>query len=407
MSGKLYDFQEAAAQFHLDHHYTLNCSEMGLGKTRMALEAARRSGLQVAVFGPAFLQGTWEKEGREMGVEFLYTSYSKVHHVADVMKKVEKAGFWIADEVHYLKTPTTQRTHAFYSLLKTCRPEFFVGLTGTPIKNRVPDFWTLLGFCSLNKKGTNGTPLLGDLAKYYAFARHFCKVQNLKIAGRKVEKFGEIKKERIEELKGLMAGKYIRHCVADVLPSLPALIRKEVILELQDDPALEDTFQKYLEGSKVSITAKTASAKLKALQTAKYAGLLLEEGSVESLVIFSDHREPVHLISERIRGSVAITGETHVAVRQRYVDKFQRGEIKVLVATIGSLSVGVTLTRARDVIFNDLSWVPADNAQAEKRIHRIGQDSVCVAHYMVASPTDAYIQKTLFEKQSTIDKVVR
>jgi len=78
----------------------------------------------------------------------------------------------------------------------------------------------------------------------------------------------------------------------------------------------------------------------------------------------------------------------------------------VLAATIGSLSVGVTLTAARHVVFNDLSWVPGDNLQAEKRIHRIGQKNACTAHYIEASETDAYIRKTLEEKQAASDRTL-
>ena len=40
---KPYPFQLEAVEYHLAHLYSLNCSEMGTGKSLMALETARRA----------------------------------------------------------------------------------------------------------------------------------------------------------------------------------------------------------------------------------------------------------------------------------------------------------------------------------------------------------------------------
>lgn len=398
----LYPFQEQAVLFHLAHHYSLNCSEMGTGKTRMALEAARRSGFKVAVFGPTFLKRTWEMEAKEVGISFKYFPYSTVHKVMPA--DVKGLDFWIVDECHYLKTPTTRRTHAFYSLIQGRLPTYFIGLTGTPIKNRVPDFWTLLAFCRLNPKGTSGAKLEGALTKYYSFARHFCHTEVMKVAGRRIEKFGGIREDKIPEFKGLLRDKFIRFRVDDVLKDLPEMTRKAVPLDLSPTPGLEEAFDQYFRGRKVDVTAKAMSALLKAPATVDYCKEIYEGGS-GPLIIFTDHIESAKAIQKGF-GGVLITGQTPMQDRQDAVADFQAGRHKAIVATIGSMSVGVTLTAARHVVFNDLSWVPADNLQAEKRIHRIGQKGACFAHYIDATPTDAYIRKTLFGKLETISKVV-
>ena len=55
------------------------------------------------------------------------------------------------------------------------------------------------------------------------------------------------------------------------------------------------------------------------------------------------------------------------------VDRFQQDEsVRVLVANLIAGGVGLNLTRARQVVFNDLDWVPANHLQAEDRCHRIG-----------------------------------
>jgi SWI/SNF-related matrix-associated actin-dependent regulator of chromatin subfamily A-like protein 1 len=399
----LYPFQKECVDFHLAHHYSLNCCEMGLGKTRIALESAKAANERLAVFGPTFLRSNWEKEAKEVGIEVEYFPYSTIGRVGE--KEAKEFGFWVAEECHYLKNPTAQRTHAFYKLLKACRPKYFLGLTGTPVRNRVPDFWTLLGFCSANPRDTNGIRLEGDLRHYRKFARHFCHVENVPIRGFKIEKFGAIKEDKIEEFKSHLTGKFVRFRVEQVLSDLPEMTRIDVPLNLTPIPGMEAVFEAYMMGRKVDVTSKRDSAALKAPHTLARVKDMFEGGS-GPLVIFSDHVEPVNIIAAGLERSIGITGQTPAKVRQDAVEKFQRGDLDFIVATIGALSVGVTMTAAKHVVFNDLSWVPSDNAQAEKRIHRIGQRSACFAHYMEASETDRYIRKTLEEKIQSIRKAV-
>ena len=400
----LYPFQQTAVEFHLTHHYSLNCSEMGLGKSRMALETARRVGGKIAIFGPAFLRATWENEaGLVGGIDFKYIPYSMLHKVRP--RDLAGVMFWIADEVHFLKNPKAIRTHEFHTLLESCAPRYFIGLTGTPVKNRVPDFWTLLAFCGMNPLKTSGKDLTGDLRKYFKFSRYFCHVEQMRIRGRVIERFGGIRDDRILEFKSLLVDKFIRFKVEDVLKDLPVMTRKEVRLNVVPTDGLEDVFNAYIAGHKTDITAKANSALVKAPATAEYCKNMIDEGS-GPLVIFTDHVQPAYLIAEKIKGAIHITGQTAMATRADVVALFQRGKVPALVATIGSLSVGVTLTAARHVVFNDLSWVPSDNLQAEKRVHRIGQKDACFAHYIDGTETDKHIRKTLFAKLETIEKVV-
>lgn len=370
----------------------------------MALFAAKYSGLPIAVFGPAFLQSTWEREAVECNIDFSYFPYSKVHKLSE--REVKDFKYWIADECHYLKSPTANRTQAFYSLIKSCLPEYFTGLTGTPIKNRLPDFWTLLAFCSLNPKHTSGTPLSGELRKYRSFSRYFCESSLMEFRGARFEKFGSVKDDKIPELKNLLSGKIVRYRVLDVLKDLPDFTRIDVNLSgIRPDPELKQEFEDYLAGRKTDSRAKKTSALLKAQHTIEYINQMRENG-VDQLLVFSDHIDAAHIIGRGTgKGTAIITGATPSNTRQRYVAEFQKGGLKTLVATIGSLSVGVTLTAANHVVFNDLSWTPSDNEQAEKRIHRIGQKYACFAHFVHATPTDFHIAKTLREKSDTVIKV--
>lgn len=399
----LYPYQQTCVDYALRHNYTINACEMGLGKSRIALEAVRKSGERLAVFGPTFLQSVWEMESATTGVNHSYFPYSTLHKVN--VRELRGFDFWVADEVHYCKNPTAKRTHAFYSLLEAVKPRYFLGLTGTPIKNRIPDFWTLLAFCCANPSRNNGPHLEGDLRKYRAFCRHFCHTHMEKYKHVRFEKYTGIKEERVEEFKSYLQGKYIRFTAEGVLKDLPELTRIDVVIDgVKQDAELAAIFFDYMEGRKVNSTAKAQSALLKTPNTAEYVKSMRENG-VESVVIFTDHIEAARRLGADLKAQV-ITGSTPVTVRQKAVADFQLGVLKTIVATIGSLSVGVTLSRASHVVFNDLSWTPSDNQQAEKRIHRIGQKSACFAHYIHATPTDLHIKKTLTEKINTIMRVL-
>ncbi len=405
---KLYPYQEEAVMFHVKHHYSLNGCEQGLGKTLIALTTAKETGRsKVAVFGPAFLKSAWEYEAEKIGVKVFYIAYSMVHKAR--VSDFEGLDFWVADECHMLKSPTAQRTNAFYTLLKKVLPEYFIGMSGTPIKNRIPDLWTLLAFCSNNPKKTSGVVLSGSLAKYHGFARHFCNVREMRVAGRMVRKYEGVIPERLDELRGLLRDKMIRFKAANVLKDLPSITRLEVPLPmsttLRMERELEELFESYNEGSKVNATAKATSARLKAEGVKDYVRSLIEGGAGQVLV-FTDHVASALKLAEISPSAKFITGQTPADERSQKVSDFQSGKIDVLVATIGAMSVGVTLTAANHVVFNDMAWTPSDNAQAEKRIHRIGQTKPCFAHYIHSTPTDAYIVKTLLAKIESTNAVI-
>ena len=52
-------------------------------------------------------------------------------------------------------------------------------------------------------------------------------------------------------------------------------------------------------------------------------------------------------------------------------------KVNPLIATMQTLSTGVTLTEANQVIFVNRPWRQADYVQSSDRVHRIGADTEC------------------------------
>ena len=79
----------------------------------------------------------------------------------------------------------------------------------------------------------------------------------------------------------------------------------------------------------------------------------------------------------------------------------------MFVGNIKAAGVGITLTSGDVVIFNDLSFVPADHSQAEDRAYRIGQkNSVSVLYPIFENTIEGIIYDMLDRKKKIISTVL-
>jgi len=421
---KLFPHQEMAVNFHSEHHYSINGFEQGLGKTLIGISLACKFGGFTVVVTPAFLKYNWKSDieeftegakvvivNKDSDIQLAMTANVAIvnyERLASCKCLFEKASLVIADEAHYLKSMKSNRTQVFHIFVEKFKPERLYLLTGTPVKNNVEEFYSLLKLMSYTKEKTNGKSITDRFVSAYNFARHFSNERSyrIKVKNRQVQirKFEGLRNET--ELRSYFTGKYIRRTTAEVM-DLPELRDKVVLVDYgRKDTDLKEAFENFrgkVDGHISTVKAKSALSKAKF--TAEYALNLYRE-SGKPVVIFSDHREPVDAIASELKGSEIINGSVSMEKRHEIVKRFQAGEIPFLVATIGSASVGITLTASNNLIFNDLSWVPADNAQALKRIHRIGQNFSCHIHYMAGSYVDRTIIKTLKAKMDVISKIV-
>jgi SWI/SNF-related matrix-associated actin-dependent regulator 1 of chromatin subfamily A len=106
--------------------------------------------------------------------------------------------------------------------------------------------------------------------------------------------------------------------------------------------------------------------------------------------------------------SVYLDGSCSKPQRQYAVDQFQENEkIKVFVGNLKAAGVGLTLTSAEVVIMNDLSFVPAEHAQAEDRAYRYGQKNNVLVYYPLFDNTiEGAIYDILNRKKQIINTVM-
>ena len=94
--------------------------------------------------------------------------------------------------------------------------------------------------------------------------------------------------------------------------------------------------------------------------------------------------------------------------RTAVISEFERDVGRhVLILSLKAGGVGLNLTSASHVFHFDRWWNPAVEAQAEDRVHRIGQArDVHVQSYVVADSIEERIQTILIEKRALFDDVI-
>ena len=118
------------------------------------------------------------------------------------------------------------------------------------------------------------------------------------------------------------------------------------------------------------------------------------QGHRRKLIIFTEHRDTLHYLTERIQtvigraeAVVTIHGSMRREDRQKAQENFTHDpEVQILLAT-DAAGEGINLQRAHLMVNYDLPWNPNRVEQRFGRIHRIGQTEVCHLWNLVASDT--------------------
>lgn len=126
----------------------------------------------------------------------------------------------------------------------------------------------------------------------------------------------------------------------------------------------------------------------------------------QKLVIFTEHRDTLTYLEERIRtligrpdAIVCIHGGMGREERMKAQEAFRHDpEVRVLIAT-DAAGEGINLQRAHLMVNYDLPWNPNRLEQRFGRIHRIGQTEVCHLWNLIAEETrEGEVYRKLLDK---------
>ncbi|MBT6468030.1 MAG: DEAD/DEAH box helicase family protein [Thaumarchaeota archaeon] len=436
--GKLLNFQKEGLDFLLKSSgNALLADEMGLGKTVQTLSyvATEKQTFPLLVIAPLVTLQNWQREiekflkkksrnGRindslSPSVTLIRTGKSKELPKSDIYvinyellfkryDDLSKVGIKtvVCDEVHNLRSKTTQKYKSVKKLAALPSVLYRIGLSGTPIYNRGSEIWPII---DILKPG-----LLGSFKE---FCEYFCYVND---KGKAIVLENKRTSLRNELQKHVM----LRRKKSDVLKELKDKVRYKEVIASDTDYYLEELdkiWKKLEEEQKVAETEFSKSASYhRAIQSERQIAGVAKLPHVinfvknimeieESVVVFCHHKVIHKLLHESLQefSPVSIIGGQSDTLRQDQIDKFQKGESKLMIAGIRAGNVGIYLTRAKYVIFAELDWSPAIHRQAEDRLHRIGQKNTVFAYYLIGQGTlDDHVANILVDKSYEIDAIM-
>jgi SWI/SNF-related matrix-associated actin-dependent regulator 1 of chromatin subfamily A len=295
-------------------------------------------------------------------------------------------------------------------------------LSGTPITNKPYD--VLQQLVILER--------VTDFGGFWAFAKYYCNAQEVWRGNKKGWDFsGALHLEELNTKLREMC--YIRREKTEVLKDLPEKTRDYLPVDIINRPEYERAVLDIVEyvRSKKGDEKARAAARAQALVKISVCRQIAAAGkrwavvswvknfletTNEKIVLFGWHKDAIldlmGDLAEYINDAnlayyqVAITGETDAEERNEVVRLFQEDpECRILIANIQAGGVGLTLTAASKILFFEFGWTPAEMAQAEDRIYRIGQKNNCVIYYMFARQTiDEHFIKMLADKKAVVDQ---
>jgi len=123
----------------------------------------------------------------------------------------------------------------------------------------------------------------------------------------------------------------------------------------------------------------------------------LANASDDPWLVWCNTNEESELLKEAITGSVEIKGSDSTKHKERAIDGFLDGSIRVLVSKPGICGYGMNFQHCHNVAFVGLSYSFEDFYQALRRTYRFGQSKEVNA-YIVQASTEGAILKTIQRK---------
>ena len=413
--------------------------DMGLGKTVQTLAlllkmAARGPSLVIAPTSLAFnwaaeaqrfcptlrLRFLRDMQGRGQGQvfgpgEILVASYGLTMRYAENLAAID----WniiVLDEAQIIKNATTKTAQA----VQTLKAQWMLGLSGTPLENRLSDLWSLFR--------TLSPGLFGEWERFrrsYVFP---------------IERDGS--DEARQRLKRKLGPFVLRRMKKDYLSELPDKTEVDLWVDLSDD---ERQFYDALRGEAIAkvqdVDAEDAAAQAKQrmqvlaaltrLRQAACHRLLVDpswEGGASkvellrervgelseaghSALVFSQFTRFLRLIEAQLiadgRRVLYLDGGTPIAERQNLVEQFQAGGYDAFLISLKAGGTGLNLTRASYVFHMDPWWNPAVEQQATDRAHRMGQKQAVTVYRLRARETiEEMIHQIHGEKRELVDSLL-
>ena len=458
--GRLYPFQNASARVLEAGESVILGHSMGLGKTPIACSALELvNSEKVLIVCPSSVKWSWVDHLREWaGRTDLYVLEgsniksdiatvifkSRGSHLYMLLNEMERYVLLMSyemlrihqddfmsydydviifDEAHRLKNRDAGATQAALRVCERAHHKWL--LTGTPVRNHYTDMFTLLSIVDPVRFGS-----------YWNFVNTYLDTVPNMFGG--VDIIG-LRDE--EEFNSMLSVYMYRLTKDEVLPGLPPKIYRNITIPLlpeqqklyseMEAEALV-VFREMIDGGATLqqiVSAPNTVAQLIRLRQIALSPELIGGPAVsakldviEDLIEDCMAEEEKVLVFSYFRGFIDLVGKLLTKMNVPYMEivggqtskeryKAQQaltdGEVPIIIGTAQSMGEGMNLQAASTAIFCDLDWVPANNLQAEDRIHRGDiKKSPNIIRLYHPDTVEADVWATCLRKEGVIDETI-
>ena len=446
--------------------------DMGLGKTLQVItfllkmkQEGKFETKKAIVVMPAGLLCNWQVEIKKFAPELTFFAYhggrrNLEKFNADVLlttyatyrkdfKELDKIEWQtiIIDEAQNIKNADSEQS----KLLRKMKAPMKIAMSGTPVENRLMEFWTIMDFAN-----RGFFPSASEFREKYEtpiqkngnqiVAETFRKItapfmlRRLKTDKSIISDLPEkIIQDEYAELTRSQAAIYKRtldHFLAQLEEeqqmselandSHSLFKRKGIILQMilalkqicnhpatflkgVDSPTASHPDDQREEGPSDIIASPKQTSKLESGKMQMLLDLLTsiqEQG--EKTLIFTQFAEMGHLLKSTIESELGLRthfyhGGCTQTQRSEMIQDFQKNpDCKVLILSLKAGGTGLNLVAASQVIHYDLWWNPAIEAQATDRAFRIGQKRNVQVHRFITKGTFEEKINSLLETKKAI-----
>jgi SNF2 family DNA or RNA helicase len=422
--------------------------DMGLGKTVQAIALflhdldVGRAEEPVLVVCPTSVLGNWRREihrfapsldvlvhhgsDRVKGETFadlarqhhvVITTYALARRDVETLRELTWTGI-VLDEAQNIKNPATKQTQA----IRRLKAGYRVGLTGTPVENRLSELWSIMQF--LNP---------GHLGSQKAFRERFVWP---------IERYQE--RGAAARLRKLVQPFVLRRVKTDptIIQDLPEKMESKVYCTLTPEQAtlyqatVEDAMLEVEEAEGIQRRGLVLSMLTKLKQICNHPVHFLKDGSAlpgrsgklarlgemleevlsvdERTLVFTQYTEMGTLLRQYLQelfgGEVLfLHGGMPAKQRDRMVARFQEEAHgpAIFLLSLRAGGLGLNLTRANHVFHFDRWWNPAVEDQATDRAFRIGQmKDVWVHKFVCIGTLEERIDELIESKKALAESVI-
>jgi uncharacterized Zn finger protein/superfamily II DNA or RNA helicase len=397
--------------------------DMGLGKTLQVLtlieqlraEGKLQSTPALAVV-PTSLLANWKKEAERFApnlqvevfhgsdrklprepFDLLVTTYGTMRSDLAAIKKM-KWGLLVIDEAQNIKNADTAQSKA----LRSIPAAVHIAMSGTPVENRLTDYWSIFDFAQPGYLGTMrefkedyATPITryrdpDALRVFHSITAPFI-MRRLKTDPKVIsdlpDKIVHNQWAPLEQKQASVYENVVNVCLREINGAKDDISRRGLVLKMLTalKQVCNHPVQYLKKGSATTETSGKAAALVPILE-----GIASQH---EKCLIFTQYTEMGKLLQQMLQAEMGIEasflhGGLNPKQREELVTEFQTDpHRKVFILSLKAGGTGLNLTAANHVIHYDLWWNPAVENQATDRAFRIGQRKNVMVHRLICKGT--------------------